>query len=450
MKWVRRIVMIILALGIAGSGFMAFQAFTPWRDAAKKTAEVEAETFDGEDIDYSFSTQENQNSVAFIGCISPDRNYIAYGSSYAIGDPDEKVQYFVTNGHVISSHMNDGYDINVYFDTEDKVTPEVVFYQFDADLDMAILKIPEPTDKRSAVVIRDSSEVQQGEECVAIGYPAKSNEMDTTFSMKISDQTVTKGVIGKTDVVPQQQTYTAFQHDSFISNGNSGGPLFDENGFFIGMNTLVRTDSENVNFSIVSNEVTAILDQYGIDYTNSKDYIEVFDDEAEKAKKAFEKDHKKDVSEAQDEEVAERNKFILWAGIAAGCAVVLLIVAIVGNKKVIMVGEQDDGKKSYLICTKGMYMCQKYEITGQTMTIGRDQNSCTILFPEDAPGISSNHCSIYYDARTKAFVLTDNGSTYGTYLSDGRKLTKGVPEKLLPGASFALADKANEFKVDRE
>ncbi len=115
-----------------------------------------------------------------------------------------------------------------------------------------------------------------------------------------------------------------------------------------------------------------------------------------------------------------------------------------------MVGEQDDGKKSFLYCTKGVFAGQKYEVTGQTMTIGRDQHSCTIVFPEETPGISSNHCSIYFDARTKAFILTDNGSTYGTYLSDGRKLTKGVPEQLLPGSTFALADKANEFMVDRE
>ncbi len=151
-----------------------------------------------------------------------------------------------------------------------------------------------------------------------------------------------------------------------------------------------------------------------------------------------------------DEITEARNKFFIFVIAGGVCAVVLLILFIVGNKKVVMVGEPDDGKKSYLYCEKGLFAGQKYEITGQTMTIGRDTHSCTIVFPEETPGISSNHCSIYFDARTKAFVLTDNGSTYGTYLSDGRKLTKGVPEQLLPGSTFALADKANEFKVDRE
>ena len=109
----------------------------------------------------------------------------------------------------------------------------------------------------------------------------------------------------------------------------------------------------------------------------------------------------------------------------------------------------DDGLKSYLVCTRGVFAGMRYEVTKQTMTIGRDRNTCTIVFPEETPGISSNHCSIYFDMRTKTFALTDNGSTYGTYLADGRKLTKGVPESLEPGSTFALADKANEFKVER-
>ncbi|MBR5416661.1 MAG: trypsin-like peptidase domain-containing protein [Clostridiales bacterium] len=451
MKWVRRIFMFLLILAIAGCGVLAFLNFKDWSDAKEELDEVKAEKFEGEDSVAGFTTEENQKSVAFILCIAPDNTAYAWGSSYAVGaDVDGKVQYLVTNGHVVQPHKDMGYSINVVFEDEEMVTPEVVFYEFDEQLDMAILKLPEPVSMRKPVVIRDSDTVTAGEKCVAIGYPDKAAEVDSNFSGDISSQSVNSGVISNTNVVPAGSSYTTFQHDSFISHGNSGGPLFDKDGFLIGMNTLGREDTDSVNYAIVSNSITDVLDEYDIDYVNSEDYLDDIEGELSAAKKKFDKKHDAEVADAEEVVTEARNKMLVFVIAAAVCAIALLILFIVGNKKVVMVGEQDDGKKSYLICTKGIFAGQTFEIADNTMTIGRDKNSCTFVFPEETPGISSNHCSVYFDVRTKTFVLTDNGSTYGTYLSNGRKLTKGVPEKLAPGSTFALADKANEFMVDRK
>lgn len=450
MKWVRRIFMLLLVIAIAGSGFMAFRNFKPWRDAQDELSEVKAESFQPSDVKRGLTPAENQNSVAFVLCTNSSQGMLAWGSSYAIGEMDGKVQYLVTNGHVVQPFMEDGFDIWVIFDDDVRVVPEVIFYQFDKDLDMAVLKLPEPVDYRVPVIVRDSSEIHAGDKCTAIGYPDKASEIDSSFSGDRSSQSVNSGVISKVDVVPQGENFKTFQHDSFISHGNSGGPLFDENGFFIGMNTLGREDTDSVNFAITGKTVTDKLDELGLEYAKAEDYNKTIDKKISSEEKKFDKKHDAAVEDAESEVAEKRNQFLLFVIIAAVCAVVLLILFIVGNKKVVMVGEQDDGKKSYLVCTKGVFAGQKFEITGKTMTIGRDKNSCTFVFPEDTPGISSNHCSVYFDARTKAFMLTDNGSTYGTYLSDGKKLTKGVPEQLTPGSTFSLADKANEFKVDRE
>ena len=453
MKWVRRIVMFLLILAIAGSGVMAFLSYGPWKDAKADLDEAQSKTFEPDDFKTSFTPQENQDSVAFVYDLYPDGSAVA-GTSYAVGELDEKVQYFVTNGHVVQPHMEEGLPLYIVFGDSfiDGIEAEVIFYQFDAELDMAIIKIPQPTNERKPVIIRDTSEVETGEKVTAIGYPDKAMEADSTLSVGKSAQTVTSGVIAKVDCVPSAYgySYKSLQHDAFISHGNSGGPLLDQNGFLVGMNTLTNPGSENVHFAITANEIKQRLDANKIKYVKSEDYLDDIEDEISSEKKKFEKKQKSEISDIEDEITEARNKFFIFVIAGGVCAVVLLILFIVGNKKVVMVGEQDDGKKSYLYCEKGLFAGQKYEITGQTMTIGRDTHSCTIVFPEETPGISSNHCSIYFDARTKAFVLTDNGSTYGTYLSDGRKLTKGVPEQLLPGSTFALADKANEFKVDRE
>ena len=495
---------IILAVAVLGCGAMSVFSYFQW-DKSKsnvkiatanledtesdlqaarikvqtKEAELEKEknvTFQYNEEDYKvrFSPSENQQSVAAVFCYDTSTGYGSLGSSYPVASSlNGDVQYFITNGHVVAEYKQPGYTTVVRLENRENVEAEVIFFEFDANMDMAILKIKEPVNVRKAVVIRDSDTVKTGEKCTAIGYPDKSSDIDPNMPYDMASQTVTGGVISKTDVVPNSVAYHTFQHDAFISHGNSGGPLFDENGYLIGMNTLIHKNSENVNFAIHSHSIMEILDQQGIPYLTTEDASDI-DSLIAGDKKAFEEkqqgiidalqeeideaqndvesaesevaDYRDRQSKRQDEVDTFRLMMIIFAAAAALCLVGLLIVLFFKGGS----GEVDDGLKSYLVCVQGVFAGLQYEVTSQTMTIGRDQRSCTIVFPDETPGISSNHCSIYYDARTKNFVLTDNGSTYGTYLSDGRKLTKGVPETLVPGATFALADKANVFMVERK
>ncbi len=496
---------IILAVAILACGGMSVFSYTQW-DQSKKNVkiadqnyqETEAELqeamirlqakkaeldkaknekfqFNEKDYMVRFTPSQNQQSVACVICYDTATGSGGLGSSYALASTlDGKVEYFVTNGHVVEGYDQPGYKTVVYLENRETVDAEVVFYEFDYNMDMAILKVAEPVDARKAAVLRDSDTVETGEKCTAIGYPDKSRDIDPNMPYDIASQTVTSGVISKVDVVPNGVGYHTFQHDSFISHGNSGGPLFDENGYVIGMNTLIHKNSENVNFAIHSHSIMEILDQNNIPYITDQDIKDNIQDYISTDEAAFNEkqqgiisnlesevsDIEEEVSglEAEKTDFAERKDkrqgevdnyrlmMIIFGAAAAVCVIGLLLVLFVRNGG----GEQDDGLKSYLVCVQGVFAGRRYEVTKQTMTIGRDQRSCTIVFPEETPGISSNHCSIYFDMRTKTFVLTDNGSTYGTYLRDGRKLTKGVPETLEPGSTFALADKANAFMVVRE
>ncbi len=84
------------------------------------------------------------------------------------------------------------------------------------------------------------------------------------------DITLTKGIISKR-TKPVWSNYDAFQMDVYINHGNSGGPLVDESGFLIGINSSGAVDeqgkSEGVNFAITSAELTKILDSENIKYT---------------------------------------------------------------------------------------------------------------------------------------------------------------------------------------
>ena len=56
----------------------------------------------------------------------------------------------------------------------------------------------------------------------------------------------------------------------------------------------------------------------------------------------------------------------------------------------------------------------------------------------------------WLDRHPDCFIITDLGSSYGTFLGNGKKLTANVAEKLSTGDTFYLCDNANRFVVSKE
>lgn len=97
-----------------------------------------------------------------------------------------------------------------------------------------------------------------------------------------------------------------------------------------------------------------------------------------------------------------------------------------------------------LTCLSGPLKGRTYSISGNGIMIGRDHD-CAIRFGAEAPGISRHHCSLRW--QNGALMLTDLGSAYGTYLSDGRKLPPQYPTQVSAGSRFYLADQTNLFQI---
>jgi pSer/pThr/pTyr-binding forkhead associated (FHA) protein len=55
------------------------------------------------------------------------------------------------------------------------------------------------------------------------------------------------------------------------------------------------------------------------------------------------------------------------------------------------------------------------------------------------------HCEV--QQQPSGILLTDHGSTYGTFLGNGRKLGANESVTLNSGDSFNLADNSNTFRV---
>ncbi|MBR6328782.1 MAG: FHA domain-containing protein [Lachnospiraceae bacterium] len=89
-----------------------------------------------------------------------------------------------------------------------------------------------------------------------------------------------------------------------------------------------------------------------------------------------------------------------------------------------------------------------FAVHDSPLFIGRDQTRCRVVFANETKGVSGVHCSLEFDSDTGSFILTDLGSTYGTFLSDGRKLSANVPCKIQAGEEFYVGDRSNTFSVE--
>jgi hypothetical protein len=160
--------------------------------------------------------------------------------------------YVITNRHVVE----DGVRGEVVFRDERKYPIQGILYD-GGDMDICILKIDGLTASGKRLRIRESLP-RKGETVYAFGTP------------KGYEFTVSDGIISalrkidtnlKVTDSPDGQQY--LQTTAPISSGNSGGPLVDKNGLVVGMNTWVRTDGQNLNFSLACTEITKSLKKVG-------------------------------------------------------------------------------------------------------------------------------------------------------------------------------------------
>jgi S1-C subfamily serine protease len=162
--------------------------------------------------------------------------------------------YIVTNNHVVSGALS----IQVVLSNGTKEPAQLT--GTDAANDLAVLKIAVPQGGLSVATLGDSSQLQVGQEVLAIGNPLGETETVTNGIVSALKRTVSEGQGGPT-------IQNAIQTDAPINPGNSGGALVDLQGNVVGIPTLTAIDPEfntpanGVGFAIPSNRVKSIMTQ---------------------------------------------------------------------------------------------------------------------------------------------------------------------------------------------
>lgn len=83
------------------------------------------------------------------------------------------------------------------------------------------------------------------------------------------------------------------------------------------------------------------------------------------------------------------------------------------------------------------------DLSADPIVIGRDPKVSNLIIPLSK--ISRKHCTLKFVNGN--VLMEDNGSVNGTFLSDGQRLTSGIPYQLKAGDLFFLADREVLFEI---
>ena len=222
------------------------------------------------------------------------KDYWSHGTGIVVGS--EENQYVLTNRHVAEweqtvealRRFTGSSDVTVvlYILSEGNSTIRVPVSSGKVKLssadDLALISLDSKIEDRKPAVFGDSSDTDVTDKVYAIGFPGlaevitdkedyETSHLETylhqQFPSDMKDMTVTDGTVSKTDVKINGSAYV--QHEANISPGNSGGPLVDDYGHVVGINTLMTWNNANVSkehYAIDVRTIRRFLEENNVSY----------------------------------------------------------------------------------------------------------------------------------------------------------------------------------------
>ncbi len=405
---------------------------------------------------------DNGRPVEYIRTVKTYDGEYSGGSGFFVGDSKDNPEYIVTNCHVIDDYLeaNEGQEfisligyeqlddgsyygrflyartceLRIYYSANDYDVAYVDCHGDVEKIDLAVLKLGDPTDKRHALRIKIPSGGMVGETVYTVGYPGNADNQFTGASKYgVEDSTVHKGSINKF-VANTGVGVERIAVDATIQHGNSGGPLVTEDGVVIGVNTNVASRSP------YQDQIET--DYYAINATELVDFLE-------------------------DNNIPFQTARGVSKGIIIPIIIAILLIVAIGAVVLILKRRGQDGgvksakqvgkngsvgaastKTPMLRAMSSQHNGMTFAVHAAPILIGRDPSNCKVLFREGTTGVSGRHCSVSFDNQTGEFILTDLRSTYGTFLMNGQRINPNVPYRLKSGDSFYLGDPANVLRVE--
>lgn len=378
---------------------------------------------------------EAKSAVVRVLSIFPDGS-IGSGSAFGVGKNGSTPEYFITNAHVCMD--TDGNNAEAVFILTDSKAVHAKFYEDsrgeisseidDINLskmvscevvneksislfpDVAILKAEKPIEGRTCLPLHKSSnDLKDGSPVYALGYPGGSDVLALSyFTAEINDVALTSGVVSQKTNSELYGGTDVIVHSATISSGNSGGPLLDEKGAVVGINTYGHLGLENQYISIYIDYATDLLDEYNIPYT--------------------------------DADNQNRVKTIVVAAVIAVTVLVTGILISVFRKR----GINYENRQLRLQGLNGYFSGRRFQIKSEPINIGCAPDN-NLVFPTGTAGVSAHHCTIINE--NDYLYVRDNGSTYGTAINGNQKIPANTLVSIKVGDKIYLGSDQQSFQI---
>ena len=211
----------------------------------------------GRDFDPKSIYEETSKAVVLISAVDRGQRFASNGTGSIISEDG----LILTNAHVIfNEERKKPFDAIRVFLKPERVTGNLkkdtsrkfraTLVKYSNRLDLAIIKIqsPQHSNHLPLLELSDLNRTSIGDPVLAIGHPEQGGLWTLTTGTISSFIENFEGTRGK-DV---------FQTETSINKGNSGGPLIDQYGHMVGINSMIARKGKNgititdVNFSIKS------------------------------------------------------------------------------------------------------------------------------------------------------------------------------------------------------
>lgn len=430
---------------------------------------------------------ETRNSVVVVEtCLELDAGTVSFGwgTGFFVGEDGQDPMYLITNHHVIEPFLESGEGelvqaettegvltgrskIRVYYDSDDYEEAYPVAY--DEIKDLAVLKLGAATSKRTPLPLCSPTDDMVGSTIYAVGYPGLAENVfaDATTTWGPSDVSVTSGSISRL-LTTSGTGQMRLQIDCVIRHGNSGGPLVNENGQVLGIAVSSVSDEEDSSmyYGVNIDEVIPYLKQYDVPYvlqeagaTQSSSETSLAEGTAPAGDTIVVPESVEEEPEGSSGGVPAAVWVVIGVAVAAVAGVVVFLLLQKGKKKTpaqvqpvqpVPAPAPVSQKVPVLRSLAQQHNGVRIPIQGRQILIGTSQGDCQVVFRPGTPGVSRRHCSISWDAATGDFILTDLGSSFGTFLENRQKLAQGVPTRLRPGDRFYLGSPENLMSTGLE
>lgn len=380
-----------------------------------------------------------------------------HGTGFLVG---QKGTHVLTNAHIVDECA---LEILVLASSKEgeiasPVGAKVIWNSWEAHgkrLDVALLSLERKIDRRG-VDFSSSKTVVEGDPIWVMGFPGAADKV--AASVSIASPTGSSGqvsrIIHQSSSDGKQSGVKLYQISAAINPGSSGGPLFNEFGEVVGINSLkalvnvvsVSRGTENSGVSVTRvaegesigwaqeiDEVLPILSRFKIEYR---------------------------------ETLERRNRLLVWIDrdpMTAGAIGFMAFVMTIGTALLVCrvywpqalstaslrVAPAFRGAgsetRARTIGRTGKYRGATFPVQ-EKLVFGRDPAVCNVVFDANSLNISSKHCTLKFLPEGNVFLLEDHQSSNGTFTKDGR-VRAGKGTVMSSGDFFYITSRENQFVV---